>query len=387
MKKSLFYGLMLTWLSLASAGLTSCLNNDDETIILEVPSTGIPDDSKAKPNPAVPTVTTTIPNIQTTLDEINGVLVIRVDMTGVKNNDDVNYVRLYGTDSSEQNVWVEVDGKPKGITVYNNADDSDGQNIKVDVVFTIDNSSSMSEEADAVARDIISWAQQLSASGLDARYGVVGYGGFVDGAINLTTVNELSGFLNESRGTGRTQHFGGTDASKLETLASSFPSTSKNYDRNECGAMGIEFADSYFTFRSGANRIYVNFTDEPNQPNGNSTYSVKYFESQENWPAAKGTVHTVYSDSESYTNNWNYIEQPWLISEYTGGTTLFASPSFANVTLASLPVTGAMENSYIIRFANIDELLDGKEHTIHITIVSKDGTVRADKTFMVVFRK
>ena len=156
-------------------------------------------------------------------------------------------------------------------------------------------------------------------------------------------------------------------------------------DGNECGVMAIQFADRYFTFRNGANLVYVNFTDEPNQPNGIEVYSVKFFESQNTWPSANGTVHTVYSASQFYDNRWNYSEQPWLISEYTGGTTIFAPSNFSGVTLESLPVTGAMENSYIVRFANVKDLLDGKSHKIHITIRSKDGSVVADKTFYVVF--
>ena len=385
MKKNVLNGLAFMSMLFAAVGLSSCLNSDDETIILEAPSTGIPDDSQAEENPNVSSTTTNIPNIQTTLDDINGVPVIRIDLTGIKNNDGTDWLRLYGTGSDKQNVWVEVDGQPKGILVYNNADNQGDQTIMTDVVFTVDNSGSMSQEADAIARDILSWAQLLSNSGLDVRFGIVGYGGYVDGAINLTTVNELSEYLNQRTGVGRTMQFGGSDADQLATYASSFPNTGLNESDRECGAMAIEFADTYFSFRSGANRIYVNFTDEPNQPNGISNYSVKFFETQTNWPASKGTVHTVFSDTKFTNNNWNYNEQPWLISEYTGGTTLFTSSSFSGVTLESLPVTGAMENSYVIRFTNISELLDGKPHSIHITVISEDGTVRADKTFTAIF--
>ena len=35
------------------------------------------------------------------------------------------------------------------------------------------------------------------------------------------------------------------------------------------------------------------------------------------------------------------------------------SPTFSGVTLNSLPVTGAMQNSYIIRFTNVSEFMDG----------------------------
>jgi hypothetical protein len=364
------------------AVFTSCLNSDEETIVLETPQndTGIPDDSQAESNPFVGIGTTNVPNIQTSVDYVNGIPIIRIDMTGVKNTDNIEWLRLYGTGSSEQNIWVEVDNVPKGIDVYNNSDQADGRTIMTDVVFAVDNSGSMSEEADAIARDIISWSQQLASSGIDSRYGVVGYDGGVNGAIDLTMVNELSSFLNERTGTSRTSHFGGVNANSLSSMANSYPRTG-----GECGALAIEYADQYFSFRQGANRVYVNFTDEPNQPKSMEKYSVTFFSNQTNWPSSKGTVHTVYSDTKFSGNTWNTREQPWLISDYTGGTTIFTNSSFTGVTLASLPVTGAMENSYIIRFTNIAELLDGQQHKVHITIRSKDGSVTADKIFYIIF--
>lgn len=367
--------------------LSSCLDSNEETIVLETATnvTGIPDDSEASSNPVITNPTTNVPNIQTTLDEINGQPVIRLDMTGVQDPSTLEWIKLFGTGFGQQNIWVEVDDTPKGILVYNNSDQEDGKTIMTDIVFTVDNSGSMSEEANTIARDIISWSEQLMRSGLDARFGIVGYGGYVSGAINLTSASELSTYLNYASGTDRTAHFGGADATTLQSYASSFPKTSYSISSNECGAMAIEFADKYFSFRSGANRIYVNFTDEPNQPSNNHTYSVEYFNSQSNWPAYKGTVHTVFSDTQ-FTGNSLYVsEKPWLISQYTGGTSIFTNSSFTGVTLASLPVTGAMQNSYIIRFTNISELLDGKQHKVHITIRSTNGSTTADKTFYVIF--
>ncbi|MCH5303127.1 MAG: VWA domain-containing protein [Prevotella sp.] len=381
MKKHVFRNLAFAMIAVSALSLTSCLSDDEETIVLETPNTGIPDDSQASPNPQLPSTTTYVPNIQTTIEYINGIPVISIDMTGVKNPDGTEWLRLYGTGDKNQNIWVEVDDIPKGIDVYNNADKEAGKIVKTDIVFTVDNSGSMDDEADAIARDIISWSQLLVNSNLDARFGVVGYEGPITGAINLTSVNNLSDYLNEGTGTSRTYHFGGADASTLQSLAYNY--TSGGW--YECGAAAIRFANDNFSFRPGANRIYVNFTDEPNQPNGKSGFSVQFFEDQENWPAAYGTVHTVYSDSRFNNNRWNYEEQPWLISEYTGGTTIFAPYDFSGVTLEGLPVTGAMENSYIIRFTNIADKLDGKQHKVHITIRSKDGTVCADKIFYVTF--
>ena len=383
MRNRIFKGIAYALLLAAVTSLSSCLKSDEETIVIETPSTGIPDDSQATPNPDVVNTTTNIPNINTTIDYVNGTPIIRVDMTGVKNPDGTEWIRLYGTGDPNQNVWLEVDDRPKGFDVYNNADSNHDKAIMTDVVFTVDNSGSMSEEADAIARDIVSWSTLLSNSGLNARFGVVGYDGRITGANNLTDVDSLKAYLNHGTGTTRTRHFGGNDASLLSSKASDY---FLNSNVDECGVAAIRFANDLFSFRTGANRIYVNFTDEPNFPCGKPAYSVRFFENEENWQASDGTVHTVYSSNKFSGNNWNYEEQPWLISEYTGGTTIFSPSNFSGVTLESLPVTGAMENSYIIRFANVSELLDEKPHKIHITICSKDNTIRGDKTFNVTFR-
>ena len=48
-----------------------------------------------------------------------------------------------------------------------------------------------------------------------------------------------------------------------------------------------------------------------------------------------------------------------------------------------------MQNSYIIRFTNVAEFMDGKPHEVHITIVimNPDGSIEVggELTFWVVF--
>lgn len=92
-------------------------------------------------------------------------------------------------------------------------------------------------------------------------------------------------------------------------------------------------------------------------------------------------------DSTRYSNSWNTYnnEKPWLISDYTGGTKLFVPDDFSGVTLSNLPVTGAMTNSYVIRFTNIREFMDGKNHLVKITILSSGRKTRAERTFYINF--
>ena len=349
-----------------------------------VDTTGIPGDDKADPNPVITSATTTIPNIQTSVSNEDGTIVMRIDMTGVKNSTDLDWLKLYGTGLSNQNVWVEIDGKPKGIDVINLGEQT-GRVTLTDIVFIVDNSGSMGEEADKIANDILAWSKVLASSNLDARFGVVGYDGRITGALNMTDIDGLGTFLNYYYGTYRTAHFGGEDAADLQAKSSNYY---VNSYVDECGAAAIEYANEYFNFRTGANRIYINVTDEPNYPCGQEKYSVKFFENQTNWAPAQGTVHTIYSSGKYDYTNWNWTESPWYISDYTGGTTQFIRYDASDLDLTKILVTQAMQNSYIIRLKDVGDLInDGITHEVHITILSPegDGQVRADKTFEVEF--
>ena len=364
--------------------LVSCIGDGDETIILESgDSSGIPGDNLAEENPVIDNNTSSIPNIQYTVKRQGSDAIVRIDMTGIQDADSYDWLRLAGTGQSGQNIWLSIDGKPKGISVYNTADDNDeGHTLSADFVFLVDNSGSMSEEADAIARDIISWAETLTRSSLDVRFGCVGYGytNGVYGAVNMTDVETLATYLNRNSGIYRTIGFYGDDSESLSAASSAYSGG------GECVGVALRYADDNLAFRPGANRIYVNFTDEPNQPGYTDLYSTESFSSQEGWSTNKGTVHTVYSaDTLYFSETLNYREKPWRISQYTGGTIITAPSNFSGVTLESLPVTGAMTNSYVIRFTNISEFMDGNSHLVKITVLSADGKTKADREFNLTF--
>lgn len=343
------------------------------------PITGIPYEYHR--NPYLHNPNTTIPaGASFSFGRINGATAGRIFLPGVpkpkaSDGSDAGWVDLIGTDQTGHNLWLEIDDEPRG----NIVEEANEENtIETDIVFIVDNSGSMSEEADAVARDIIAWAQTLTSAGLDVRFACVGYSvsGRVNGAIDFTTSAGLSTYLNRSSGTNRTVGFAST---QLSNAASSYSVS------DECGGMALRYADANLTFRSDANRIYVNFTDEPNQPNGNAAYSVYYFQNASNWPPSKGTVYTVYSGYTTY--NWSnyYAEQPWLISEFTGGTTFYTDGSFSGVTLSQLPVTGAVTHSHAIYFTDIDDKFDGNDHKIKITVFEPDGSIQAEREWQVTF--
>jgi hypothetical protein len=351
---------------------------------------GIPSDASAKPNPTLPgSPNTTIPNPGSEVVTKSGQTVVNFNLTGILDPTQAGgWLKLYGTGSNIQNVWMSIDGNAKGIAVINTIDQSTVTSA-VDLVFLVDNSGSMSEEANAVADGIIDWSKKLSNT-LDMRFGCVGYWGPITGGINMTTIDKFVDFLNynNSKGTSRTTHFAedGTDWSTLK------PAYSPTSSMDENGVAALRLADENFKFRSGANRVYVNFTDEPIYPQGEAKWSTDYVKEPANWPTTKGTIHTVFSDE--YYKNWSddrwtplYEEKPWLLSEYTGGTTKFAPSDFSGVTLDDLPITGALMNSYVISVTNVTSLFDGKEHIVKITILNADGSIRAEKEFTMIFKK
>ena len=385
MKHQYKHSIMALAAALLLSCMSSCLKDDEDTILLPTPKTlkDIPNDYSATENPLIYNPNAIIPNYQfEEEEEEDGLFVYRLDMTGIMNPNTHEWLELYGTGLSEQNTWLSLDGIPKGILVKNHSEDGTVSR-KFDLVFLVDNSGSMDEESDAVARDIVNWANSLTNSGIDIQFGCVGYSvyGNINGGIDFTSQSGLSNFLNYGTGTQRTQHFGGANASSLQNYANNYGQVG-----GECGVMALRFANDYFTFRTGANRIYVNFTDEPNQPNYATAWSVEYLNpTNGNWTPQQGTVHTVYSGSTYFSHETGLNEKPWLMSEYTGGTILYASSSFTGVSLNDLPVTGAMQHSYSIYFTVPESLKDGQYHSLKVTVLSQDQAVRAERNFSIRF--
>lgn len=377
--------MKLRWLLLVLLGLllTNCSKDDDSGKDIEL-ATGIPDNSKATPSPEVNPAESnvSIPNVGFATEKLNGYKVVNMNMTGIFNKLTGEWMKLHGTATGEQNIWLEIDGVPRSIKAESTGETRAAKKALADVVFLIDNSGSMSEEADQLAKEVDAWSLKLSGL-LDLQLGCVGYDGDINGGIDLGTYEDLSAYLNREgyQGTYRTIEFDGTRATELETAA---PNYSTGW--NECGAAALHFADEHYTFRPGANRIYVNFTDEPNQPNGNAKFSVSSVVSQDDWKVWQGTIHSVFSGSRTYGESypWRdlYEEKPWLMSDYTGGTSILDAPSsFEGVTLESLPVTGALTNSYNVKFHYTPDLSTGK-HKVKITILSPDKSVKAVREFI-----
>ena len=348
-----------------------------------------PDPSEPTPDlPDEPNVPIPNPLPDVNPDEYHN-YVVSLEFSGIQDPYTGEWISLYGTGLSMQNVWVEVDGTPKGIRVINLEDNT--TMVKNDIIFAVDNSGSMSDEANAVARGIMSWSEYLVSKGLDVRFGVVGFGGSsgndgITGALDMCNASTMSSYLNRSTGISRTNGFSGSNASTLQNEASK--STWKN-SSGENGAQAVRFADEFFSFRPGASRTYIHFTDEPNHTGGRSDISVEYFRNQSNWPVGKGTIHSVISTTESdmisqIGGNSNK-ERPWLMATYTGGTIMYVKSDASNLNLQTLTVSDAITHSYTIRFIIPSSLMDGKPHTVRIIVIANGGSVRGQLVFTTVF--
>jgi len=272
-------------------------------------------------------------------------------------------------EGGDYNFYLEEDGIVQGV-LLNKV--SSGNILKADIVFTVDNSGSMGQEADSVALGIIAFANYLTDQGLDAEFGCVGYSGSVNGGVNLTSALELEDFLSNrlyyNYGTYRTYGFAGPDSALLQEESYNWYSGS-----GENGVVAVLYADSLYSWRPGAQRVFVNFTDEPTQ---SSTYYNPVMNTAHMCSKlfGKASVHTVFSQDSSYYSWSETRERPWAMSECTGGTQIFIPDDASGLNLTTLPVAGALSNSYKIEFITASA---SGSHTVVITITdaNADGKI------------
>ncbi len=294
---------------------------------------------------------------------------IRLNLLGMLDPTNNNLPIVF---TANQNLYISEDGVVQGTLVK---PAGNAAVLLADVTFIVDNSGSMSEEADSVASSIAQFATRLAASGLDVRVGCVGYDdlGDVSGAINMTTASQLNAYLNRRvaglllRGTSRTKGFAGTDSLQFLNTARTYASTVAG----ENGVVAVRFAQQFFSWRAGAQRVYINFTDEPTQSNRDAAWATNLLCQQLSGVA---TIHTIWSggDTTLFRETELVNEKPWRMSYCTGGTIKVIPASAQNLNLADLPVTNTLANSYLVEFITANP---GTTHTVSITV--KTGA-RAD---------
>jgi hypothetical protein len=300
---------------------------------------------------------------------------IKVNLLGLVDPTTLVPIDLYADyDDGFHNFYLEEDGVVKGVKLTKV---SSSTQLKADIVFTVDNSGSMGEEADSVAIRIVEFANFLAQQGLDAQFGCVGYDGWVNGGLNLSDHLTLETYLNDrtgyNSGTYRTYGFYGPDSANLEATADEY--FSDVYGEN--GVVGVFFADSLYNWRPGAQKVYINFTDEPTQPGGLYSWSTAALCEK---LLGSATVHTVFSeDTTWYSGYWQDLwqERPWDMSKCTGGTVKFVSNDASDLNLIDLPVTGALSNSYLVEYVTSSA---SGTHTVVITVSTSTADGRIEYT-------
>lgn len=360
MNNRILYILVLFVLSL----IVAC----DSTETTPGDNTNIPADPSGVTVP-----TPTLNNAQPTATLTPGGGIMKINLQGLLDpttNQPIQF-NYNANNPQSSNIFVQEDGVVKGLSVTKVGS---GNVLSADVVFCVDNSGSMGQEADSVAASIINFANFLQASGLDVKFAVVGFSvsGTINGGINFTNAQTLSNYLNRSYGTYRTEGFSGTDSASLYNRAYNF-----GYAYDENGVMACLFADSVYSWRAGSQRVMILFTDEPTQSNGvNWTNAIGC-----SLLSGKATVHTVFSeDTTYYSSYWSQSnERPWEISRCTGGTIKFIPSSAAGLNLSDLPVAGALTNSYLVQYRTSTP----GTHTVKITIST--STADGSKTYSVQY--
>ncbi|HEX2936392.1 MAG TPA: hypothetical protein VHO72_13645 [Bacteroidales bacterium] len=371
MKKS--YLVTLLFLS-GILFVSSCSKDSEKTSVIPA-------------DPGTPVPTTTVNNLNTAISNPaitnEGDGVISITLLGIEDPKTGTLIDLKGTGSG-QTVWVEEDGVNKGILVekVNRMKSTGG--YPVDAVFIVDNSGSMSEEADSIASQISSFASFLEANGIDLRVGCVGHYGEVNGALNITTVDKLKTYLGKYTGTSRTSYFGGTEteADALETNAQNFCS---NYNGDENAIPSLLFADKYFSWRPGAARFYITFTDEALQPEV-GTFDLPEFQSK--WKYSNGIVNSVFSLKDYYWNGaqpdttsehensleWNLTTavRPWALARHSGGVEMYIHSDCKDLDLKKLKATSMLSQSSILKLKTTN--ISGK-HVLKFVVKngSSDG--------------
>ncbi|MHC1739313.1 MAG: vWA domain-containing protein [Ignavibacteriaceae bacterium] len=297
---------------------------------------------------------------------------ILVNLTGLldpTNNTPIT-LTFNSSNPGASNVFVTEDGKAKGLKVTKVGS---GTTLLADICFLVDNSGSMGQEADSIAAGIVKFANYLQSSGLAVKFSIVGQGysgGGISGGINFTDATTISNYLSRpgKSGTTRTTGFSGPDSAALANAITNFGVGVSGENLVKAAI----YADTFYTWRSGAQRIFIAFTDEPTQPNSrylNTPYLCSTL-------SGKATVHTVYSgpsDTSQAYNGWNALnERPWDMSKCTGGTVILLPSDAVGLNLVNLPVSGALSNSYLLEFVGNN---NGAQHNVVITVItgSADG--------------
>lgn len=281
---------------------------------------------------------------------------------------------------ANESVFVVEDGRLQGIRITQN---SQSNSLPVDIVFAIDNSGSMDEEANGVADKAIDFAKFLAASGIDVRLGVVGFDGEISGAIDLAVPADVAAYLSRPgmEGADRSRGYAGFNTQALEAAARALNMSTGFTPGSENHIAALVYAEKSFAWRTNAQRVFYTFSDETNTDtlpgqhpawNGQTDYQISSFCSR--WKPSFGTIHTIWSgDNFAFDpQNPNYLpEDPRSLAGCTGGTVTMVASDASDLDLTQVNSTLAVANSAMVEFISDSAL---ETHTIDVIVKTADGS-------------
>jgi hypothetical protein len=259
----------------------------------------------------------------------------KLNLSGIVIN---NYpIDLKGTNDAEQNIWIEIDTTNKGILVKKV---SRGNLLTADVVFCLDVSGSMpSAVVDSLVNTVARFADIMYNYGLDLEFGGVGYVGDIRGVKHLT--GDVANFKNWAHST-----------KFIDPVTAVLHPTYGSSSLSQNAVTAIKYADSAFSWRNGAQRIYILLTDAPISPSSQINWSNEWVINNQK---GKASVHVVFiGDTAKYTNQWYPLnlsnQHPKDLTAATGGSFTLFPETASGLDISKLPITNILSSSHLVEF-------------------------------------
>lgn len=237
------------------------------------------------------------------------------------------------------------DNKEQGFVLYK---ESSVKN-KLDIAIILDVTGSMDPVIEGAKNSIISFANSLADSGLDARIGVIPFDDYVNPP---SDIDVSPGFLNLT-----------TPASAQEYIGALYAGYGGDWAENPYDA--IMFAATALEWRSGTQRTMIVITDAPAHYKGDGT-SFAHFTKAEMLPKLVGyfVIHGAFIPGY-YSESTTDFSDPGDVRELcqeTGGVIKYTD-TYGNVDLTSLGIVEYVTSSWIVTFESDSP---ASTHTIEI---------------------
>ncbi len=229
--------------------------------------------------------------------------------------------------------------------------DEGGGTRRVDIVFLMDNSGSMDDEQNAVQNNVIAFVDSLAASGADFALGLTRFGADENGG---DPIIEDNGSLT-------------TDPFYFKNEVWSRNVVNGGF---EPGWDALHESATNFSFRPGAQRVFILITDESVTGDGNQgTYTKS---ETEQTLLDQSVTNYALIDSTDQNSRQDYGD----LAEATGGAYFDITSPFESI----LDDIGAeVTDSYVLSYRSTNDQSDGTERTVRVE-VTYDGNTAEDTT-------